>query len=75
MYLLAPPVPPVSPELPGLAVELAPYASGKATVRFPLDSPIPADLVSRIVQVRLEQHAARSRARRPGVGPKRGQGE
>jgi uncharacterized protein YdhG (YjbR/CyaY superfamily) len=44
-----------------LGDELRPYLSGKGTVRFPADKPIPVALVSRIVAVRLEEHAARSR--------------
>ena len=39
--------------------ELAPYLSGKGTIRFPADRPIPAALVTRIVEVRLAENAAR----------------
>jgi uncharacterized protein YdhG (YjbR/CyaY superfamily) len=38
--------------------ELAVYAGGKGTVRFPLDRPIPLDLIRRIVRFRAEQNAA-----------------
>lgn len=37
--------------------ELAPYASGKGSVRFPLDEPIPYDLITRIVKFRVEEQA------------------
>jgi len=37
--------------------ELADYAGGKGTVRFPLDRPIPFDLIRRIVRFRAEQNA------------------
>lgn len=35
------------------AAELAPYASGKATLRFALDQPLPLDLVARVVRSKL----------------------
>jgi uncharacterized protein YdhG (YjbR/CyaY superfamily) len=35
--------------------ELAPYKAGKGTVRFPLDEPIPYDLVKKIVTFRLSE--------------------
>ena len=41
-----------------LGAELAPYLSGKGTIRFPADKPIPTGLVSRIVKIRLEENAA-----------------
>jgi uncharacterized protein YdhG (YjbR/CyaY superfamily) len=36
--------------------ELAPYAGGKATVRFPYDTPLPVDLISRIVKHRAAEN-------------------
>jgi uncharacterized protein YdhG (YjbR/CyaY superfamily) len=42
--------------------ELAPYLSGKGTIRFPADRPIPAALVTRIVNVRFSENAARDRS-------------
>ena len=38
---------------------LEPYFSGKGTLRFGADEPIPATLVKEIVRVRLEENAAR----------------
>jgi uncharacterized protein YdhG (YjbR/CyaY superfamily) len=35
------------------------YLSGKGTIRFPADKPIPAALVTKIVKVRVEETAAR----------------
>ena len=43
-----------------LGKELTPYLAGKATIRFPAGTPIPADLVTRIVTVRLRETAASS---------------
>lgn len=39
-----------APEDPDLADELAPYAGGKGTLKFPFDQPVPHDLVARVVQ-------------------------
>lgn len=38
-----------------LGDELAPYLAGKGTLRFLADEPIPADLVRRIVAIRLRE--------------------
>ena len=42
-----------------LGAELETYFSGKGTLRFRADEPIPAALVKKIVRVRLEEIAAR----------------
>lgn len=39
--------------------ELAPYQGAKGAVRFPLDEPIPYDLVKKIVKFRLKEHQAK----------------
>ncbi|MBA3876216.1 MAG: hypothetical protein C0498_04640 [Anaerolinea sp.] len=44
-----------------LGEELKPYFTGKGTIRFSADEPLPGALVKRIVQVRIEEIAARSR--------------
>lgn len=44
-----------------LGDELRPYLAGKGTIRFPADRPIPLDLVRRIVEIRVEENAARGR--------------
>ena len=44
-----------------LGDELAPYVSGKGTIRFPLGRPIPVALVARIVAVRLAEVAGHRR--------------
>lgn len=38
--------------------ELAGYKGGKGTVQFPLDKPIPYDLITRIVKYRAAKNAA-----------------
>ncbi len=42
----------------GLGEELERYLSGKGTVRFPADEPIPTALVTRIVEIRFAENAA-----------------
>jgi uncharacterized protein YdhG (YjbR/CyaY superfamily) len=44
-----------------LGEELRPYFSGKGTLRFTADKPIPAALVKRIVETRIEENAATRR--------------
>ncbi len=41
--------------------ELRPFLSGKGTIRFHPERPLPAALVRRLVQARLEENAARRR--------------
>ena len=43
--------------------ELAPYASGKGTIRFPLDKPIPFALITRIVKFRVKKNLAKAKAK------------
>lgn len=44
-----------------LGEELAPYFTRKGTIRFHAGKPLPAALVRKIVRVRLEENAVRSR--------------
>ena len=46
-----------------LGDEVRPYLAGKGTIRFPADAPIPADLVTRIVRIRLGENAERDARR------------
>ncbi len=41
-----------------LGEELTPYLSGKGTIRFPADKPIPVKTVKKILKVRLAENAA-----------------
>jgi uncharacterized protein YdhG (YjbR/CyaY superfamily) len=41
--------------------ELEPFFSGKGTIRFTADEPLPAALVKKIVRARLAENAARGR--------------
>ena len=44
-----------------LGEELKPYFSGKGTLRFTADKPLPTALVKKIVKARIEENAARGR--------------
>lgn len=41
-----------------LGAEVEPYVAGKGTLRFPVDRPLPLDLIERIVRLRVEEHGA-----------------
>ena len=42
---------------------IAPYAGEKGNLRFPLDQPIPYDLIERIVKLRVKQNLAKATSR------------
>jgi uncharacterized protein YdhG (YjbR/CyaY superfamily) len=48
--------------------ELEPYIGGKGTARFPLDRPVPYDLVKEIVRFRVKENLAK---KGPGTGRER----
>jgi uncharacterized protein YdhG (YjbR/CyaY superfamily) len=45
------------------AAELSSYESAKGSVRFPLDRPIPYDLIRKIVLFRVEENSSKSTRR------------
>ena len=53
----------------GLGDEIAPHVAGRGTLRFPASRPIPADLITRVVRIRLAEHgpAASGATRQPPV--------
>ena len=40
------------------------YGAGKGTMKFPLDQPIPFDLIRKIVRFRVQEHAERAATNR-----------
>jgi uncharacterized protein YdhG (YjbR/CyaY superfamily) len=54
--------PPVSGDT-RLMKAIAPYAGEKGNLRFPLDQPIPYDLIERITRLRVKQNLAKAAAR------------
>ena len=49
--------------------ELAPYKGGKGSLKFPLDEPLPLDLIRRIVEFRVLENTTRAAQRRAGRKP------
>lgn len=45
----------------GFAEELSKYKQGKGSVQFPVNSPIPYELIERIVEYRVTQNIARTK--------------
>jgi uncharacterized protein YdhG (YjbR/CyaY superfamily) len=58
---------PVPSGIRAFAEELAGYIGGKGTVRFPLDRPVPYDLIGRIVKFRVEENLAKSSSKKRHV--------
>jgi uncharacterized protein YdhG (YjbR/CyaY superfamily) len=50
---------PTPAALEAFGEDLKPYKTGKGSVRFPLDRPLPAALIRRIVESRVEETAGR----------------
>ncbi len=44
--------------------ELSPYETGKGSIRFPLNKPIPYSLISRIVKFRVTENLERAKIKR-----------
>lgn len=51
--------------VPEFEEEIAPYASGKGTLQFPLNKPLPYNLITRIVKFRVKENRTRARAKSP----------
>jgi uncharacterized protein YdhG (YjbR/CyaY superfamily) len=49
--------------IPKFKKELSIYGSGKGTLKFPLDKPIPFDLISKIVKFRVNETLKRAGAK------------
>lgn len=54
---------PVSSAIRAFEKELANYEQSKGTIRFPLDKPIPATLITRIVKFRMKENAEKAMAK------------
>lgn len=55
---------PVPSGIEAFREELASYLGGKGSVRFPLDQPIPYDLIGRIVAFRVTENTEKAEAKR-----------
>ncbi len=54
---------PTSSATQAFQADLAGYESSKGAIRFPLDKPLPLDLVTRIVKFRVADNVARAEAK------------
>jgi uncharacterized protein YdhG (YjbR/CyaY superfamily) len=52
-----------------LAGELTGYRLWKGTINFPADRPLPADLVTKLIEVRIAEHRARRIEDTGEIGP------
>jgi len=43
--------------------DLERYGSGKATLKFPLDEPVPYDLITKIVEFRVKQNSEKTKTK------------
>ena len=48
----------------GFENELSPYESSKGAVRFPIDQPLPLELIGRIVKFRVEENLEKAKAKK-----------
>lgn len=44
--------------------ELSVYTQGKGSVQFPIDQPLPLDLISRIVKFRVKENSEKTRSKK-----------
>lgn len=51
---------PTSSGIAAFQAELTPYKSAKGSVQFPLDEPLPADLIRRMVRFRVAEETKRT---------------
>ena|SRR5665213_61218 len=54
---------PMPSAIKAFAKELAPYKSGKGTLRFPLDRPLPLKLVAKVVKYRMNENLSKIKAK------------
>lgn len=55
---------PIPSGIEAFQAELAGYISGKGSVQFPLDRPIPYDLIRRIVEFRVKENLEKAAAKK-----------
>lgn len=52
------------------ATEIAPYAGAKGSLQFPLDQPMPLDLIARMVKYNLDRNMQKKDAKKTGTTKK-----
>ncbi|MBK7916595.1 MAG: DUF1801 domain-containing protein [Candidatus Promineifilaceae bacterium] len=55
---------PVPTGIEAYAEDLAPYKTGKGSIQFPYDKPIPYDLITKVVKYRVEENLRNAEAKK-----------
>lgn len=55
---------PVPTGIEAFAEELAPYQTGKGSIQFPFDEPMPYDLITKVVKFRVEENLRKAEAKK-----------
>lgn len=55
---------PVPTGIEAFAEELAPYKTGKGSIQFPFDKPIPYDLITKVVKFRVQENLKKAEEKR-----------
>ncbi len=55
---------PVPSGIDAFAEELAPYRTGKGSIQFPFDKPIPYDLITKVVAFRVQENLKNAEKKR-----------
>ncbi len=55
---------PVPTGIEAYAEDLAPYKTGKGSIQFPYDKPIPYDLITKVVKFRIEENLRNAEAKK-----------
>jgi uncharacterized protein YdhG (YjbR/CyaY superfamily) len=49
--------------------ELVPYRAGKGTLRFPIDKPIPWDIIQKVLQFRIKENLKKTKKKSKKTNP------
>ncbi|MCB9451076.1 MAG: DUF1801 domain-containing protein [Anaerolineaceae bacterium] len=55
---------PASSSIAAFETDLAPYTTSKGAIQFPKDRPIPFDLITRIVEFRVQENLAKGKKKK-----------
>ncbi|NJN55349.1 MAG: hypothetical protein HC804_11670 [Anaerolineae bacterium] len=55
---------PVPTGIEAFAEDLAPYKTGKGSIQFPYDKPVPYDLITKVVKFRVEENLRNAEAKK-----------
>lgn len=55
---------PVPKASPAIQKEISKYQTGKGTLQFPLNKPLPLKFISRMLKLRIEENSGRTKAKK-----------